>query len=238
MEPLAPEEASRLLPLLERCPMRGHRALLYAVVEGRQPGALLVDNRENPRAALICNYSGFYFALGEPHEEEIGAFLPELLFRYLTAEPTSLFATTEAWRDALRPLFSEEVSRIAFDFQRDVYEAAARAGRLLPPGFRLEPLDARWAAAIASDARGRDGLDPWFIRIAGGPEGYASAGLGVCAVQEERVESFCGYCGIGGGEVELEVGTARAFEGMGLATAACLAFLADCLAKQLRPAYS
>jgi hypothetical protein len=220
--------------LIEASGMKGHLALVHAVSEGIQRGKVFVDDVTQPRAALVCNLSGFYFLFGEIDRASFECFAPELLSQHLSDEYTVMFVTSPVTRAALDPLFRQRISRTALlHLDRSRYPSNWRAR--LPQGFRIAPIDARTAQRIVNEDLG---LDPWFIRIAGGPAAYAAHGHGLCLMTGATIASFCAECAVGGNEVELEVGTAPYFRNRGLAEIVCTAFIEDCLARDLTPAYS
>jgi RimJ/RimL family protein N-acetyltransferase len=55
---------------------------------------------------------------------------------------------------------------------------------------------------------------------------------------DDGIVSFATACAIGRGEAEVEVGTAPEYRGRGLAERACRAFIEECLARGLHPAWS
>lgn len=237
MPELAPVSFERVTPLVRASGMRGHLALVYEVLERRMPGEVYVDALASPRTALVCNRNGFYFAFGEPDE----AFMRPLVEFYwdlnLAENYTTLFGCTPPW-DALldrlcAPLGAERESRLGF-------ERRSQPAQPPPPeGFSLQPITAGLAGRIL-DGSGSGGyrIDPWFIRIAGGPQAYAALELGMALMAGDQIASLCGACGLGGGEAEMEVGTVPAYRGRGLAAIACDAFMAQCQERGLHPAYT
>lgn len=234
MQRLNPAKYEIVEPLIEASGMKGHLALIHAVFDGAQHGKVFVDDTRQPRAALVCNLSGFYFLFGEIDRVAFERFLPELLSQHLTDEFTSLFVLSPVMRAALDPLFTQRTARIALlNLDRSRYPSNWQ--KRLPEGFRIEPLDAHIAQRFVNEDIG---LDPWFIRIAGGPDAYVATGNGLCLMHGETIASFCAECAVGGNEIELEVGTAPAYRNRGLAEIVCSAFIEDCLARNLTPAYS
>lgn len=230
---LSRDDYHRILPLIANSPMRGHLALSYAVLEG-QPGMIFADDYDQPQTALICNASGFYFAFGRPDRQAVEATLPQLIAE-LPPYGTALFATTEAWRMALNSLFARTTQRTAFAFEPTPTHPPQNWREQMPVGFTIALLTEDVAQRI--DA-GASGLDPWFIRIVGGPARFAAYNLGMCVLANDYIAGFCAFCAIGGGEAELEVGTDPAFRGRGLATVAGAAFIEQCRTQGLEPAYS
>jgi len=227
MEQLSSDDYPRILPLLRHVETRSHRACYRALLEGNQAGKVFVDRRESPSAALLCPVSGFYFVVGEADAPGFSRFLPELRRRHLV-DKCAVFATSEQWRAALDPLLAHRVTRLGFHFQPLVPPEAA----VLEPGFRLERMDARVRE------RWQAGLDPWVLDIYGGAAGFAERSFGFCVLHEERAVSIAAACAIGGGEAEVEVGTVPAYQGRGLARAACRAFLDECAVRRLTPTWS
>lgn len=217
--------------------MRGHLALVYEVLEGRMPGAVFVDDAVLPHTMLVCNNNGFFFAFGRPDAALIEPVVRAWWGEDARAVNAALFGSTPAWDEPLRallsPLGAPPLTRLSFE--------AANPPPLLsvPEGFELRPIDERMGETIL-DGTGTDGfgIDPWFIHIAGGAREYAALGLGLALTRGDQVASICGVCGLGGGEVELEVGTVPAYRGQGLARVVSAAFIEQCQARELEPAYS
>jgi len=206
----------RLVPLHREA---GHTALVHAIIDGQQPGSVFVDDPSAPQSALAFNHSGFALALGEARPDLVGPMLPMLITQpWLTAEPTSLWCTMPEWAPALRPFFNEELSRDEFHFEPQ--RTPDRSG--VPPGYRLRALDEALAA------RWGDGLDPWVVRIWGGPARFAELAFGTGVLFDDALVAICTVGAIAGypGEVEaeIEIGTAPVHRRNGLAVAAAVAF--------------
>lgn len=234
--------ANKIQPLIHESGMRGHLALVYEVLEGRQPGQFFVDRLEDPLTALVCSASGFFFAFGKPNERMLETLVCRFMKKGIDENYTTLFGSSPAWSAPLQRVFAPYGAicerRIAFELRYILEEPA------IPDGFTLQPITARMAQSIL-DGSGTDGfgIDPWFVRIAGGAESYAARNLGLALVpaghtDSPQIASLCGVCGLGGGEVELEVGTVPAYRGRGLAVIVSAAFMHQCRERGLHPAYS
>jgi GNAT superfamily N-acetyltransferase len=197
--------------------------------EGRQDGSVYVDNLASPRTALLCPANGFYFICGEARPDLVAEVLAEVRQR-LDAKPI-LLATSSAWRDLLEPHFPRSAPRLGF-----VREIQSPPAAPLPAGFKIEPMTAAMAGNWSRPDR--TGLDPWTFDIWGGPEGFTLKSFGFAVQREGLPVAFTAACAIGGGEAEVEVGTAPAFRKLGLATATCLAFFEECRRRGLEPAWT
>jgi GNAT superfamily N-acetyltransferase len=227
----------KIRPLVHASGMRGHLALVYEVFEGRRGGQVFVDQLAHPHTALLCGASGFYFAFGEPNEIMLNALIMRLMKTGPDENYTTLFGSSPTWNDPLQHAFepykAQREKRLAFELFSMPEEPA------IPHEFALQPINARLAQSILDGSgTGGFGIDPWFVRSAGGAETYAALGLGLALIQNGQIASLCGVCGLGGGEAELEVGTVPAFRGRGLAAIVSAAFMWQCQARGLQPAYS
>jgi RimJ/RimL family protein N-acetyltransferase len=232
MKELPRAEYAVLRPLVGAVECRTHLALLHALLEGAQEGRVFVDDPARPRLALVCPVSGFHFALGEPDTTAVQSILPSLPRG--PRDDAVLFATSETWRVCLTPLFPRRVERRGY-----VVGYGDRTCRdahpTLPPGFELRELDLPLALQWGQ------GLDPWVVEIHGGPEGFLrhSFGFGVLDLRHGgRLVAFTAACAIGGGEAEVEVGTAPEYRLQGLAHAASRRFQAECGNRGLHPAWN
>jgi len=237
MQILPQQQIDRAAALVQSSGMLGHLALVYEVIEGRMPGTVYVDDIARPHTALVCNDNGFFFAFGSPDARLIAPVVNAWWGDDARAINGALFGATSAWDDPLRDLFGPldalPVTRLSFELH-------APPPRLpVPAGFELQAIDEHIAESILDGSgTGGYGIDPWFINIAGGARAYAALGLGLALTNGGQVASLCGVCGMGGGEVELELGTVPAYRGHGLAGVVSAAFIEQCRARGLAPAYS
>lgn len=227
--------------LVEASGMRGHLALVYELLDGQKTGRVYVDDLARPRTALVCPSTGFYFAFGAPDQAVIQPLVEALWRDQIPLRHreiyVSLFGSNAAWEAPLQRIFagkrSAPANRLAFDLHGSPPALA------IPAGFRLAPIDAALARGILDgSATGNFGIDPWFIRVGGGPETYATRGLGLALMAGDQIASLCGYCALAHGEAEMEVGTVPAFRGRGLAEAVSAGFMRQCQARGIVPAYS
>jgi RimJ/RimL family protein N-acetyltransferase len=218
---------SAILPLVPSANDAGHMAFVYGILEGEMPGTVFVDDADNPRTAIACNDCGFWHAVGAPRRDLVAESI-ELLKATLPAYPTQLYATTPEWAEALNPLFADHRSRNEYHFTSLPNSAAP----LLPPGFELVPL----SPALALKFEGA--VDPWVVDIWGGPEQFRERIFGWAAIRGDELASFCTFCGLGGGETEIEVGTNERWRRLGLAHAVGHAFVRTALERGFRPAWT
>jgi GNAT superfamily N-acetyltransferase len=243
MQKIQPNQYNRILPLVDASSLHGHLAFAYAVLEQRQGGQVFAEDCPNPRYALVCNDSGFFLAFGEPEESDLVAQVRQLFHQKLVEENTALFGTSPAWdaplAAAFAPFQAQATRRLGFRIDPQPGRPPLDWRERIPPGYHIAPIDAALCARIADgSATNGYGIDPWFIRIMGGPEGYAAHGLGCALMHGEQIASLCGYCAFAHSEAELEVGTVPAYQGKGFATLASAAFLEQCQQKGLLPVYT
>ena len=137
MKELPTADLGRLRRLVPARGIAGHMGFVHAVIDGQQPGWVLVDNPVSRRSALVFNHCGFGFALGEARSDLVGPMLRELVVHpWIVARPTALWCTEATWEPVLRPYFSEKFARDEFHFEPERTPLAR-----LPNGYRLRPID-------------------------------------------------------------------------------------------------
>jgi len=233
MERLPVDQFHRVQPLIERSEMKGCHAKWYSVLEGRQRGAIFVDNTADPRTALVCGHQvRVYYGFGVANAERLRRFAPELLAEHLTEGSCALFATSPAWRDTLDELFATRYARIAFDFRPSAGCLPLDREEPLPDEFALRPVDAA-AAEIMSE-----GMRDYFAGLWGSIEAFLEQQIGFCITFENGIVSICAPTVIGGGEAEIQIWTADEFRNRGLARRTAAAFIRQCLARGLKPGWT
>ena len=229
---LEPEAFERILPIVPPPAQAGHMAFAHAVIEGSMPGFILVDDARKPSAAIVGNLCGFWHAIGTPDADLAGAAAPGLKARVPENEPTSLWCATPAWEALFDGYLDEKRWRYEYHF-----EGLPAGTPPVPAGMELRPID----ASIAGKFAGR--VDPWVVNVWGGPRSFAERSFGFALLDEGgEIASFCAACAIQAdgwdGEVEIEIGTARAFRKQGLAAIVGAAFISECARRRLKPAWT
>jgi RimJ/RimL family protein N-acetyltransferase len=231
MYPLSSDAFGRIEPLIPPASEAGHMAFCWSLLNGSMPGEIFVDDPGSPRTALVLNHGGFWHAIGEPRPDLVSAFIPEIIANHLAPWPAALWSSTDAWANALDPLFAKHDERIEFHFSGE-----SLAPGTPPDGYQLEPLN----AGIASRFEGA--VDPWVIEIWGGPEAFSRNAFGFALMSGDSLKSFCTACAIGGPdgavEAEIEIGTSEDHRQRGLATIVGAAFIAECRRRGLQPAWT
>jgi RimJ/RimL family protein N-acetyltransferase len=228
MEELDPSQHERIRSLVPAREDAGHMTFVHALIDGRMPGRILVDDRAAPRTALALHGSGFLFAIGAPDRDAVRRAVPELLAREARLESPALWATTRLWENTLDGVFELRTTRREFAHASSVPPET----RPLPTGHRVVAIDQRIAARFGGT------LDDWVVKAWGGAAAMAERSFGFAVMAGDEVVSFCAACAIGGGEAEIEIGTAPRQRRRGLATQAALAFIAECERRGLVPAWT
>jgi RimJ/RimL family protein N-acetyltransferase len=241
MKELSREDFEQILPLVRASGMKGHLTFIYSVLEGRQPGRVFVDDLHEINTAIFCNLTGFYFGFGVPEKEQVWPVVAEWFIQPMTEEITVLFGLSQAWDELLSGLMpAQGTARLSFDY--DPARQQLKDWRpLVPEGFSIQPINEALAASIVDGTgTGGYGIDPWFVRIAGGPAAYAAHGLGLALIDGSngQIASLCGFCSLGHGEAEMEVGTPPEYRARGFASLVSAAFIEQCHEMGWKPAYT
>jgi RimJ/RimL family protein N-acetyltransferase len=206
------------------------RALIEAVVEGRQSGRLFVDDPHRPGAALLCRTYDWYIA-GDHAAGGLRRFIADApaeagVFQSLYG----LVPIQPGWIDALVADSGgrlEIIPRRAFTL-RNASGAWRGWERVAPPSDAvLAPIDADLAERIDRE------LDEHIGLLWGGYEQFARHGFGYCAVVDGRPASAAYAVAVSARHANVSIGTRKPLRRRGLARLVCSAFLAHCLARDL-----
>ena len=219
-----------VLPLVRKSQIPGYSSYAFSVLEGRQKGRVFVDNRGQPRSALIINLAAPSLACGAADKGDLSGFLQEVLARLPEGQVLTFWTTSEEWHTALSALPAFLRHRTVFAYPSSTPKTAEE--HALPNGFRLEQIDEVLAQRL------QDGLDPWGIGVWEGPLGFVRGSVGYCVVQDDKIVSACTAAFIGDGAAEVSIVTDERFRRQGLAATGCRALIRHCLAHNLRPNWS
>jgi RimJ/RimL family protein N-acetyltransferase len=233
MKRLEVDEYPRVAPLIAGSGMKGCRAKWCSVLEGKQEGAIFVDDPARPRTALVCGRRvGAYYAFGEANGERVRPFVPELLAEHLPDGFCTLFATSEEWRELLDGLFAKRYTRTVFDFRPPPGWPAPGWKESIPSGFSLRPADA------ATVELSSEWLRDWVASMWHGLDNFLAQQAGFFLISDGTVVGMCVPTVIGGGEAETQIWTDEGFRGRGLAKLTAAAYLEQCVARGLKPGWT
>ncbi len=227
MIPLNPSGYRRVMPLFDA--YQHMRPVIYAVLEGTQPGLILVDDPAEPASALL--WGDFLHLAGDPHNPAFNAAFVERLQQEALPkiEHNLIFAAPEGWHavllDLLEPLGVQQLARSVFAFDADRFEQRLPTlRRPLPEGFTLQPLDEETAPEIGGIAQ-----------LWGSVEKFLAHGWGYCVRRGDEFVSGCQTVFVGDGKAEIGVGTREPYRRRGFARAAACATLEESLRRGILP---
>jgi hypothetical protein len=201
-------EFTSILPLLVGIKQK---VLPYAICEGFSPGHVFVDRRENPQTALIWTAMGYFCLAGEPTQARnlpnISRMLTETFITAMHATREIgliLITSTEAWKEYLPSLLPGrkviEIYRRTFTFDPSRFSARGNWRSHIPPGFRLQPVDAvmaKQAGALAGWASSDD---------------FLTNGIGFALLEGDKTASICTSAFTSRERVEIEIHTAEGYQ--------------------------
>ena len=228
---LTSSEYGEILPLLKEFPQR---VLPYAICQGINPGRVFADRGSNPRVALIWTMVGYFFLAGDPAQaSDLSEIRRVLLEIFLPASQAGgedsfiLIPSSPAWSECLAEILPgqalDEIYRRPFAFDPQRFAAAGDWHRRIPLGLHLHRVDAGLAQrlnVLASWASIDD-----FLRF----------GLGFAILDGDKIASACTSVLASRQKMEIDVHTAEAYRGQGLATICASAFIAACLQRGTQP---
>jgi len=220
--------------LLRTLATSNHLALVIdAMIAHPIPAVAWVDDPAAPRAALVWDQAYNYYCLGSqaclenvlkdtvlPQARAAGRDIG--IFHYAPGE----------WESALPVLLPGiPMKTLARSFY--AFEASTVINAPLPPGYRLQPID---AALLADERIGhREDILAELRLMWARPEDFLEVGFGYCILHESSIACWCtaeylseGKCGIG-------IETQQEHRRKGLATAAATAVVRESLSRGLTP---
>lgn len=226
---LSPQSYSVVAPLFAG--ICHNTALVHAVIDGSSRGRIFADASANPSCALVAMEGAYTYLGGIPASDKDAQSLVDCIFADLlpNAEEKELvlFAFQEEGRARLEPLLAKRgaitIQRKIFDFNPSKFSALAGWKAQIPTGSKLRAIDSE----IAAD-------HPEFLPLID-PN---TRRFGVCLMENDQILSYCTAVAVGGGEAEVDIFTVEASRGRGLAGLTACAFIEECIARGLRPAWA
>jgi GNAT superfamily N-acetyltransferase len=222
---LSPSEFDCTLPLLSGIQQA---VLPYAICQGINPGRIFVDERTNPRTALVWTPVGYYLLAGKPDQvQDLAAISQVLTDVFVPASQAGgetgfiLMPSDDGWSKRLPALLPGreiiEIYRRPFAFDQAKFTALGGWRDRIPPGFRLQALDAPLAEQAGA-------LSSWASI-----EDFLAHGLGFALLDGNEVASLCSSVFSSREKVEIDVHTSENYRRQGLASITTAALIEACL---------
>lgn len=217
-----------------------HYGVLAAgTLAGCHPGRVFLDNLADPRSGLVCTRLDYFFLAGQPSEAILdwlyvrfqNEFIPQMQAVIGTGD-VILFFDPFDWNGPLFERFAD-CQPLLIHKKRHILPAGAGAKLLgwqerVPPGYRLLPYTLGLMEALPE-------LVPQAELFFGSVESFLAKGYGWAIMDGNQLASTCSAVFVGSGEVEIDIHTAEAYRGRGLAFLAASAFIEDSLKRGLNP---
>ena len=234
MERLTPTQFGAAAPALAAL---DHNLAVRAVLAGRVPGEVWVDNAARPSLAVVrSKLRGFIGGGAGPGEAAaVAALLRDTVLPEAQAAGLPglmAHATDAAWAAGLDEALGELLPDSG---ARQYYEYAVtpdEAGAALPDGFALRAVDADLLAD--PHLTGLDELREEMCSERESVAAFLAESFGVCAVQGDALAGWCLSEYNLGDRCEVGIATAPPYQRRGLATAMTRSFLAQAAAHGVR----
>ena len=206
--------------------------LIHAVLSGRQPGRVYVDDAANPTAAWVQTRFLFCTLLGAENKDFDAWLTERFVVGDLDGDYHLWYAPPKRWAERLQTLGEDVRVRPRTRFRFDLAKAAyLTQPDELPDGLALAPLSERTLAAseplgMAMDSRFWPNTAALFEH-----------GVGAFLMRGDSVVSACYAAAASGGHAEVDIVTPEAERGHGYARIVARAFARQCCERGITPAW-
>ena len=219
------------------------RLVTVAVLEGRCPGQVFVDDVHHPRTALLWDHAeGELYLAGEAHNEAFNRAANELIRGPIRSKAQAelthlseftLYAHQDAWEGSLGVVLRETNPMMHHRQYFRLKEPAVDWRSSVPAGWAMTPIDA--ALLSRDDLAGMDVMREWVLGDWRTAADFERNERGFCLIHEDELVSWCASehtCRPDpGGERACEVGiyTREGYRRQGFATLVATATVERCL---------
>lgn len=241
---LEPQDYDRVRPLFAGWHLY---LIVYAVIDGTCPGKIYVDDRENPRTALIWDHAeGELYLAGYARSERFNralndcirhqirsyaqAHLPDLLEYTLYCDPEVWGPALDVVLADLNPMEHHRKLYITKAIQKDWRDR-------MPDGFTVARIDEQ---ILNSELKGIDILHDWVIGSWRSAADFVRREVGFCLVHQDELASWCTSEHTSepvpgkGRACHVGIYTSEGYRRRGLATLAASATVEHCLAQGIK----
>ena len=227
---LSLEAYERTRPLFEGIEL--YTPLPHCVIEKNQPGRIFADSEEDPRAALVCQQSGYYYAGGD--SEAFADVLEDRLFSEIERVRFELAGTPGFWESRLRMFMADRSTPYqmrSYTFTEELFRQNTTGLDRLESGCRLERITESHADIVARNPG--MGVLAFFNSL----NEFVNKGVGICLFEGDELASWCLSSFVGDGKCDVSLHTVEKFRKKGYATLTTFAFIEACIAEGLTPVW-
>jgi RimJ/RimL family protein N-acetyltransferase len=221
------------------------RLITVAVIEGRCPGDIYVDDAQDPRTGLLWDHvEGELYLAGETHSEAFNRAANDLIRNEIRSKAETqlphlseftLFAHPDRWGDRLDVVLRGTNPMLHQRRHFTLKEPRVGWRAQLPEGFAMTPLDA--TLLTRGDLAGIDTTREWVLGDWRTAHAFEREDRGFCLIHRNELVSWCASeytCRlVPGGVRACEVGiyTREGYRRQGFATLVAAATVERCLAE-------
>ncbi|MCA0972000.1 GNAT family N-acetyltransferase [Halobacillus litoralis] len=230
---LAKDEFYRCTSLLDRA-----RSIeVNAVIKGSHPGRVFVDDRFEPKTALVwLGNIGRSFLVGDEQNKSFNEGLNDLIDEHISEEiqeDFEIMGRTIKWDELAVDLFRH---RSVGNWKRQVYKLhsqnyLAESEPLLPDAYQVQPLTAERLKAFDQDGAAQTKLLNFWPTL----EAFEEKGVGVGVFHQGELVSFCFSTVIFERTHAVHMETKEEYRGKNLAQVAAHTYVRACFDKNVIP---
>ncbi|WP_438350640.1 GNAT family N-acetyltransferase [Paenibacillus sp. FA6] len=229
---MSKEQFTLALPLLDDIQNRAVYTL--SVIEQIQRGRIFVNDMLNPTATFITSSGGFYCLAGQEDDDNFNKFV----VRYMNQKSNhngffALGLFSEKWNLELNKYSidtSKKIQRSYYRFNQDRFnEEFTDVALKFDDGFEYIILNEE----ISNDYREK--FYPYYKMVWDTTHHFCEFGVGHFLKRNNDLISVCTSPYIGGNYAEIDIITIEGYKRQGLATKLGVAFIRECLRRQLTP---
>ena len=228
---LAQDDFFLVIPLLSGI---GQRVLPHAVCEGINPGRVFVDQRDDPKLALIWTPVGYYFLCGDPtscFEDNLFSDTITRIFIPASLETGEncliLITSSQTWKEHLSTLLPGreiiQIYRRPFEFDIKAFHSTGNWRAQIPESMHLVSMDAKLAEKTGV-------LASWATL-----DDFLAYGLGFALVKDEEIICTCTSVFANQKMLEIDVHTVEEHQRKGYATLTASALIEECVRRGKEP---
>lgn len=219
------DEFCRVTPILQG--IKHSIPIVFSLIEGNSSGKVLVDHREHPTSALIYPDGGFIYLIADDKNNAFIISASDYVFNKMLEKEIIIFAFEDTIRNKLDQLLKSKgtirIERKIFNFNLEKFKSIISTMHSLPEEFEIKSMSEEEIKEYNNKNKLND---------------LAEKKFGYRVMKGDQIVSQCISIFIGGGEAEIDINTNENFRRKGFGKACAVAFIKECLKKDLVPNWS